>query len=110
MIRIDRRTATAWALFITLAAAGCAGSPSTGDRAAEPSGTVPVATTPAPTLEQAREAGADARAIEAEPSRTPEILTEHNMTAESLENLILEISKDPALSEAYEAARKGSSG
>lgn len=92
----------AGALLIAIVATGCSSSSSTGDSSTE-SGAPPAAG--APTVEQAREAGTIARAIESEPSRMSEILAEHRMTAESLESLIFEIAKDPDLTEAYEDAK-----
>jgi hypothetical protein len=100
-------------LVVAILAAGCTGSSSTGKSSGEQAATSTTgtaATTGAPTIEQAREAGAVARAIDAEPNRAAEILAEHGMTAQSLESLIFEIAKDPKLSEAYEEARGASSG
>ena len=91
------------ALLVAIVATGCSSSSSTGDSSTKSE--VPPATGGAPTVEQAREAGTIARAIESEPSRTSEILSEHGMTAESLEHLMFEIAKDPKLTEAYEAAK-----
>jgi len=93
-------------LLLPLLVSGCAGDASR--TAGTPADSVATESAGAPTLEQAREAGAVAKAIEAEPGRLEEILAEHGMTAESLEALILEIAKDPELSEAYEAARAAS--
>ena len=97
-------------LLLAAFAAGCGGS-STGEATTEQASTTPAggaAQTGAPTVEQAREAGAIARAIEAEPGRTSQILGEHHTTQEAFERLIVEIAKDPTLSEAYEQARAGS--
>ena len=96
------------ALLLAIVAAGCSGSSSNGGGSTEspaPATTV----SGAPTVEQAREAGAIARAIENEPNRMSAILAEHGMTAESLENLMFEIAKDPKLTEAYEEAKGGDS-
>lgn len=103
MITRHRRTiAGAWVFLIAIAAAGCSGSSSTGDGSTESAATTATGT---PTIEQAREAGTIARAIESEPNRMSEILAEHNMTSESLDSLMFEIAKDPKLSEAYEDAK-----
>jgi hypothetical protein len=96
----------AGALIIAFVAAGCSSSSSNGDASTESAATP---ATGAPTVEQAREAGTIARAIESEPNRMSEILAEHGMTAESLENLMFEIAKDPKLTEAYENAKGGAS-
>jgi hypothetical protein len=90
------------ALLVAMVATGCSSSSSTGDGSTE-SAAPPAAG--APTVEQAREAGTIARAIESEPNRMSEILAEHGMTAEGLENLMFEIAKDPKLTEAYEDAK-----
>jgi hypothetical protein len=92
----------AGALIIGIVAAGCTSSSSNGDGSTESAATP---ATGAPTVEQAREAGTIARTIESEPGRVSEILAEHGMTAESLDNLIFEIAKDPKLTEAYEDAK-----
>lgn len=106
-----RRTVMgAWALLIAIFAAGCSGSSTTTREGTTDSAATATATATAPTVEQARKAGVVARAIEAEPNRAAEILTEHGMTAEGLEALIFEIAQDPQLTEAYEAARQGASG
>jgi hypothetical protein len=104
--RYSRTTAGAWALLIAIATAGCSSSSSSGDGSAE---SAPPTATAAPTVEQAREAGAIARAIEIEPNRMSEILAGHHMTAESLDSLMFEIAKDPKLSEAYEDAKGSAS-
>ena len=103
MIARNLRTIVrAGALIIAIVAAGCSRSSSNGNASTE---SVVTPATGAPTVEQAREAGTIARAIESEPGRVSEILAEHGMTAESLDNLIFEIAKDPKLTEAYEAAK-----
>ena len=107
MIARNHRTiAGAWALLIAIVAAGCSGTSSNGGGTTEEAAT----TVPgAPTVEQAREAGTIARAIESEPNRMSAILAEHGMTAEGFENLMFEIAKDPKLTEAYEEAKGGDS-
>jgi len=97
------------ALSLALLATGCAGSSPSGEGSSQ-SGeggaeSIATGTTSAPTLEQARKAGAISGAIEKEPGRVTEILAENGLSAESLESLILDIAKDPALAEAYEEAR-----
>jgi hypothetical protein len=62
-----------------------------------------------PSVEKAREAGQMAVAIEHEPKRLTEILQAHGMTPEAFQELLYKIAQDPALAEAYEAARTGSS-
>ena len=94
------------ALLIAIIAAGCSGSSSNGHGSTESAATTADGT---PTVEPAREAGPIARAIESEPNRMSEILAEHGMTADSLENLMFEIAKDPKLTEAYENAKGGAS-
>ena len=86
---------------------GCAQTPST-----EKTDTPVTSTTQsdtAPSVEKAREAGQMAAAIEKEPKRLSEILEAHGMTGEGFQELIYEIARDPELTEAYEAARTGSS-
>ncbi|HET9252098.1 MAG TPA: hypothetical protein VFP58_08285 [Candidatus Eisenbacteria bacterium] len=95
------------ALLLAIVATGCSSSSSTGDGSTQSE--APPAAGAAPTVEQAREAGAIARAIENEPNRMSEILSAHGMTAESLEDLMFEIAKDPKLTEAYEAAKRSPS-
>ena len=56
-------------------------------------------------VEQAREAGRMAVAMEREPARASEILEAHHMTAASYEDLLFKIARDPDLSDAYDAAR-----
>lgn len=98
----------AMALLVAVFSAGCGGSSATQDASTE---TTPAETSGAPTVEQAREAGTIAKAIEKEPNRTAEILAEHGMTAESLEALLYQIARDPKLTEVYEEAKgAGSSG
>lgn len=109
MIALDRTSTAGLVLLVAILAAGCAGTQSNGDGTGEQAATGAAAATGTPTIEQARSAGAVARAIDADPSRTAEILAEHGLTAESLESLIFEIAKDPRLSEAYEEARSASS-
>jgi hypothetical protein len=97
----------AGAFLLAIVAIGCSSSSSTGD------GTTESAAPPAsgaPTVEQAREAGTVARAIQDEPNRMSAILAEHGMTAESFENMIFEIAKDPKLTDAYEDAKGTPSG
>lgn len=106
MMTRRRTLVSAWALLIAIFLADCTSSSSTREGSTESAAT---ATTGAPTLEQARKAGAVARAIEAEPNRAAEILAEHGMTAEGLEALIIEIARDPKLTEAYEEAKGGAS-
>ena len=103
MIARNLRTiVSAGALILAIVAAGCSSSSSNGDGSTE-SAVSPA--TGAPTVEQAREAGTIARAIESDPGRASEILAKHGMTAESLDHLIFEIAKDPKLTEAYEDAK-----
>jgi hypothetical protein len=101
-----RARAGVLALLLAAFAAGCAGSSTTSESATEP---VATETAGAPTVEQARKAGTVARAIENDPGRAAEILAENGMTAEGLESMILEIAKDPALTDAYEEAKGGAS-
>lgn len=103
-LRHARALGGAFALLLPLLLAGCAGG--SGPASDAPADSVATQAGGATTLEQAREAGAIAKAIEQEPARASEILAEHGMTAEGLEALIVEIAKDPQLSEAYEAARQ----
>jgi len=56
--------------------------------------------------EKALRAAAIADAIAQAPDRADAILAEHDLTAETFRDLMEEISSDPALSKAYEAARK----
>ncbi len=97
-------------LLVAIFAAGCGGTSKTNEsaKAPEPIATA-TTTTSAPTVDQAREAGTVARAIENEPNRAAEILAQHGMTAEGLQSLILEIAKDPQLTDAYEQAKTGAS-
>lgn len=44
-----------------------------------------------------------AKAIEADPDATEQILETHGLTADDFEQMMYEISADPALSKAYEA-------
>jgi len=46
--------------------------------------------------------------IESNPERAEEILEEHGMTEEAFDELMYRIAADPALREAYNAARGGS--
>ena len=62
-----------------------------------------------PSLEKAREAAQIAEAIEKEPKGLTEILEAHGMTPEAFQELLYKIAQDPELTEAYEAARTGSS-
>lgn len=97
-----RVLAVVLALSLAGFVAGCGGSST-----AKGSGTEPIATgaTSAPTIEQARNAGAIAGAIEKEPGRATEILAEHGVSAETLESLIVDIAKDSTLAEAYAEAK-----
>jgi uncharacterized lipoprotein YajG len=63
----------------------------------------------APSLDKAREAAEIAVAIEKEPGRLTEILEAHGTTPEAFQELLYQIAQDPELTEAYEAARTGSS-
>lgn len=103
-----RWTAPAASLAVALAmlASGCA-RPASEDAALTPDTTAQVAVTPA--MEKAREAGTIAAAIEKEPDRATAILSEHGMTQAQFEDLLYVIAQDPAQTEAYEAARSGSS-
>lgn len=60
-----------------------------------------------PSVEKAREVAHMAVAMEKEPNRATEILEAHHMTRGAFENLLYHIAQDPALTEAYEAARTG---
>ena len=97
-----RAIVSAGALILAIIAAGCSSSSSNGDGSTE---SAVMTATGAPTVEQAREAGTIARAIESDPGRASEILAKHGMTAESLDHMIFEIAKDPKLTEAYEDAK-----
>ena len=55
---------------------------------------------------KAVEAAAIANAIEANPAETEAILAKHGMTQAQFLALIDEIAEDPALSDAYDKARK----
>jgi hypothetical protein len=106
MMARHRTLMGAGALLAAIFVTSCTSSSSTREGSTESAAT---ATAAAPTVEQARMAGVVARAIEAEPNRTAEILAEHGMSAEGLEALIIEIARDPKLTEAYEEARRGAS-
>jgi len=76
-------------------AAGCSGSGS------EPESS---STGEAETDDQVTRAAEIMKAIEADPDAADEILQSHDMTVEQFEQVMYEISADPALSKAYEAA------
>lgn len=97
-----RVLAVVLSLSLAVFVAGCGGGPT-----AKGSGTEPIATgaTTAPTIEQARNAGAIAGAIEKEPGRATEILAERGVSAEALESLIVDIAKDSTLTQVYEEAK-----
>jgi len=97
---------SALATGIALFPVGCAQPPASQD--ATPA--VTAEQSPAtPSLDTAREAAQIAVAIEKEPGRLAEILEAHSTTPEAFQELLYEIAQDPELSEAYEAARTGSS-
>jgi hypothetical protein len=101
----------ALATGIVLFSFGCAQTPST-EKTEEKTNTPVTTTTQSdtkPSVEKAREAGQMAAAIEKEPKRLTEILEAHAMTEEAFQELIYEIAQDPELTDAYEAARTGSS-
>ena len=56
--------------------------------------------------EKAVKAAAIADEIAAAPGQADDILKKHGMTMEQFKDLMLEITEDPVLSDAYEAARK----
>lgn len=105
-----RMSSIAWVLVLALATVGCSTSKTSEDTTTATDTPAETQTTVAVTVDQAREAGEIARAIEAEPNRASEILSQHGMTAERFDALVLEIAADPRLSETYEEARTGSSG
>jgi len=104
--RIRWMALTALAAGIALFSFGCAKPPASDDAA-------PAVTAEqnhaAPSLDKAREAAAIAVAIEKEPGRLRAILEAHATTPEAFQELLYEIAQDPELTEAYEAARTGSS-
>lgn len=57
-----------------------------------------------PIVEKAVKIG---RAVEAEPNRADEILAEHGMTADELEELMIQIAADPEMSSQYDEAMSG---
>ena len=86
-------------------ATGCAPKPSS-EKTATPVATAEKDTSP---IGQAREAGLIVVAIQKSPDRVTEILAEHGTTADAFEELLFKIAQDPALTDAYEAARTGGS-
>jgi hypothetical protein len=69
----------------------------------------PAADADAPAMEMVQKALTIAREIEANPDQGEQILESHGMTAESFQALMVEIAEDPAMAEAYAAARAGGS-
>lgn len=62
-----------------------------------------VADAPAPS-DAVQKAVEIAKAIEADPDAADQVLQSHGLTVEEFEQMMYEISADPALSKAYEAA------
>jgi hypothetical protein len=90
---------------IALFTFGCTKTPSGETTAADKA---PVVQTDSiPSIERAREAGQMAAAMTKEPDRIQEILDAHHMTADAYQVLLFDIAEDPALTDAYEAARAG---
>ena len=101
------RTQTLPAIGIALAlfAFGCTKTPSGETTAADKA---PVVQTDAgPSIERAREAGQMAAEITKDPDRVQEILDAHHTTPDAYQALLIDIAEDPALTDAYEAARAG---
>jgi type IV pilus biogenesis protein CpaD/CtpE len=94
----------ALALVIALGLAGCAAAPSSDTESAPAA-----AEADAPAMEMGPKALTIAREIEANPDQGEQILESHGMTAESFQALMVEIAEDPAMAEAYAAARAGGS-
>src|SRR5512134_2266452 len=97
--------ATLSAIFVI----GCSGATSgTGDGTATTAAettTDAASATGTVTVDQARQAGVIAKAIEAAPDRMEAILQEHQMTTEGFQSLLYDIAQDPTLTEAYEAGK-----
>lgn len=101
------RTQVLPAIVIALALCmfGCTKAPSGETTAADKAPVVQTESSPA--IERAREAGQMAAAMAKEPDRIQEILDAHHMTADAYQTLLIDIAEDPALTDAYEAARAG---
>ena len=67
---------------------------------------IPAHTAPADIAERVSKAARIANAIEEDPDRAEEILSDNGMTLDEFEDLMYAIAQDPALTSAYEAARK----
>jgi|SRR6185503_3965344 hypothetical protein len=95
----------AMGIAIALFAFGCTKAPSSETTAADKA---PVVQTDAnSSIERAREAGQMAAEMTKDPDRIQEILDAHHMTADAYQALLIDIAEDPALTDAYEAARAG---
>jgi hypothetical protein len=85
-------------LVLSVALLGCGGSDvNTSDDQASPQ-------TPTVSSETVSKAVAVAKEIEANPDDVDAILEQHGLTLETFEDMLYEISSDPELSEAYNAA------
>jgi hypothetical protein len=85
-------------LIVSVALLGCGGSEvQTSDDAATPQAATAVS-------ETVSKAVAVAKQIEANPDDIDAILEQHGLTVETFEDMLYEISSDPELSEAYNAA------
>ena len=82
-------------LFLLLLLAGCAAGTQQGGAGAE--------ATADETPEVVRQAVAITQEIEADPDAADQILARHGLTVEQFEEMMYEISSDPALSRAYNA-------
>lgn len=91
-------------LALTTALLGCPGpgTDSPDEQAAPPAAAERPSSADLP--ESVRQAVAVARDIEADPDDVDAILERHGLTAEKLEDLMYQISSDPELSKAYNAA------
>jgi len=85
---------------LSLAGCGSDGSPASGG--AEAAAPDRVATTPAASS-KVEKAASVARAIEASPDNSAEILRQNGMTVEQFEDLMYEIAADPKMSAEYNA-------
>lgn len=101
-----RRCAVSLALLLTLILVGCGGGNSN-DQASANREAVAGDATLTPDQEAAiQKIAAVANAIEADPGTMDQALKDANLTAEEFQSEIYRISADPALTRAFEAARK----
>lgn len=95
------------AFFVAVIVAGCSGSSTTTNETTPEPASSETSGALAVTVEQARKAGEISQALANEPARSAEILAEHGISAESLQNLMVEIAKDSLLTHAFEEGKRG---